>query len=51
MSNFWETFLKFVGLRAQARVGGASASEANQAAAVAVAVEEAQKKAEQAAKK
>lgn len=49
----WEKLLGFLGLRAQARVGGLSASEANKAAAIALALEEAQKKAaaEAAAKK
>ena len=42
----WEKLLKFLGMRAQARVTGASASEANQAAVVAVALEEVAKKAE-----
>lgn len=47
----WEKLLKFLGMRAQARVAGASASEANQAAAVAVALDEVAKKAEQEAAK
>lgn len=49
--NIWETLLKFIGLRAQARVAGASAAEANAAAATAVAAEEIQKKADEAAAK
>jgi hypothetical protein len=50
--NFFDTFLKFVGLRTQARAAGATAAEANKVAAAAVAIEEVQKKAdEQAAKK
>ena len=47
----WEKLLKFLGFRAQARLSGASAAESNQAAAVAVALEEVTKKAEQEAKK
>lgn len=49
--NIWETLLKFIGMRAQARVSGASAQEANAAAATAIVLEEVQKKAEEQAKK
>jgi len=49
--NIWETLLKFIGLRAQARVTGASVQEANAAAATAVVLDEVQKKADEAAKK
>jgi len=45
MSNFWDSFLKFVGFRTQARAAGATSAEANKAAATMVALEEIQKKA------
>jgi hypothetical protein len=49
--NFFDSFLKFVGLRAQARAAGATAAEANKAAGAAVVLEEVQKKADEQAKK
>ena len=51
MTNIWDTILKFIGFRAQARAVGASAKDSNAAAATAVALEELQKKADEAAKK
>lgn len=45
MTNFWQTLLKFIGFRAQAKAAGADTRDANKAAAIAVAVEEVEKKA------
>ena len=48
----WQTLLKFLGFRAQARMAGVDAKEANKAAGAAVVLEELQKKADaEAAKK
>ena len=51
-NNMWQSILKFLGFRAQARAVGADAKDANKAAAAAVVLEEIQKKADaEAAKK
>lgn len=48
----WESLLKFLGFRAQARASGLSSKEANKAAAAVVVMEEIEKKAaDEAAKK
>ena len=47
----WQTILKFLGFRAQARAVGADAKDANKAAAAAVVLEELEKKAAQEAAK
>ena len=45
--NFWNTLLNYVLRREAARAAGASAKDANKAAAVTVAIEEIAKKAEE----
>lgn len=43
--NFWQKLLQFIGLREQARAAGLGAKEANKAAGIGMALEEAAKQA------